>query len=207
MNDELQYAVQQEVLALLGVSGGTAILHTNFNDKSWPTYIMPLILISIDPGDLNQQFLGGVEMVDWQVSFSAYAHRPDISGLDPTGNSAANTRIIDTVRRHFSNFAVFVATEMAAIQNKYGFRWTWGGLAEAETLEHPDGLCYGKKIIFNAVGLDDDTAGTTTGPNFDPANLSQAPPFPAGIQSSTVDPADPRTQLPPYPSYGSLTRQ
>lgn len=206
MIDELQYGIQQEVLAMLGVSGGTVILHTDFKDINWPTYIMPLILISFDVGDLNQQFLGGTTMEDWTISFSAYTHRPDVSGLDPTGNAAANTLIIDTVRRRFSAYAQFASDDLIAAINKYGFKFTYMGKSEAEPLEHPEGLCFGKKVIFGCVGLDEETEGTNTaGPVLDPDNVQQIAPLPAGSSVPPNSPPDPRNPRPPYPSYGPVT--
>lgn len=201
MNDELIYAVQQELLALFKVNKATIILHTDFKESNWPTYMMPLVLISIEAGDLSQQLLGGVTMEDWTISLSVYNHRPDISGMNPKDTSAKATKIWDNVRRHFSNFAVFITKEMVDVQNKYGFRWTYSGKTEAVGLEHPDGLCMGKAYNFGVVGLDEDTSGTNTGPAFDPLKLSQGDPLPAGLLPSNemhqvlpdppVDPAAP----------------
>lgn len=202
MNDALQYAIQQEMLALFKVSKATIILHDDFKESNWPTYMMPLVLISIEPGDLSQQLLGGVTMEDWTISFSVYNHRPDISGMNPTNHSAQTTKIWDVVRRHFSTFSTFLTKEMIAVQIKYGFKWTYLGKTSAVGLEHPDGLCMGKAYNFGVVGLDEDTSGFGTGPTFDPdTNLIQGAPLPAGalpiaethqiLPSPPVDPSAP----------------
>lgn len=160
MEGEILYGVQKEIENLFSGSGCTVILKTDFSSAKWPTYKMPLILIDIEPGNDTQQMIGGLTMMDWQFSLSAYNYMPNIGGKDPTNYSATRINVADKLRVHFSAFAVMVAKEMLLVFTQYGIKWTLSGLHKADPLEHPNGLCKGHKIIFDTISWDLLTVGS-----------------------------------------------
>jgi hypothetical protein len=159
MEGDIIYAFIQELKSLVGDTGSTILLRTNWKRTDMPTYKMPLVLIDIHPTGECMQLIGGLTMMDYDCAFSVYNYQQG-TPEDPTDYSATRINNADAVRQHFSDFSNFNAAQMASAFNTYGMRLSFQGAGAAEPLETENGLAMGRAWHFSVTAFDNSTTGS-----------------------------------------------
>jgi hypothetical protein len=159
MIDDILNAVMAEAKALLSGTGGTVILKTDFLNTDIGAFSLPLLLIDLTGAPDTYQMLGGASRVDWNFSFNSYHYMTDPMGDDQSGYSRSLLAVIDTIRQHFSKgqwLNLTVSPTMGDLLNNYCFKYTLSGIEPADGIER-DGMKMGYKIVFDCVGIDNNT--------------------------------------------------
>lgn len=159
MTGEILEAILNEIKAMIGGKGGTLLLKTNYKPKDLPSYTMPLYLIHLVAAPESYEYPGGLTKMEWQWALNSYNYEPNEAVDDDNGYSTGLLDVIDDVRRHFSNYAAFLTPGMATILDKYGFRFTFMGITEADVIDE-SGLEMGFRIAYDCVSFDSDTVAT-----------------------------------------------
>ena len=155
MTGDIIDAIMKESKAIPDLQVGTVILKTDFKLADIDSYSMPMLLFELLEGGESRQLIGGITRLDYYVALNVYAQAPDQLGDDTTGYSPSLLNIIDTIRVHFSNGRLYgwLTQGMTDILNNYGFRFSLGGIVEADALEG-DGLLMGKRLVFETISFD-----------------------------------------------------
>ena len=150
-------AILAEIKYLLGGTG-TYILNTQLSAEK--TYEMPLCILDMPSAIESAQLPGnGLTRMDFSFTLKVYNYEPNAYDSDDAGYSLALLDIIDTIRNFFVN-SNWQTNEMQNLATNYGFRMTFSGVANAETLADNENIILGYSLQFETVAYDQTTAAS-----------------------------------------------